>query len=222
MNLDHLGDAYDFWKRAMLNVVRKPGAALKIMPMVTGKTWREQEFSTYETVLGARTDELVSTKFDRKKGFPPRCSTGARKWQEYDLFLDPDTGIENNKDKEPSNKSPGPSNKRLGSGNNSPKSLKYLKHSELEKLLGKTNVVAVYQHAPREGNGWLKTKLANLQEDADLGKHHIKAVGYEAGRVGMIFVTKNGARSKEIEKELKKLAGPTAKERVFSSKGKTR
>jgi hypothetical protein len=199
MNQDHLGDAYDFWKRAMLDVLRRSGRTLKILPMFTDKEWKEPEISVYKTLLGAGTHEIELTKkFARSKGSSPfDDAKSAGNWSNHDLFLDPDTGVEN-KSNESRNK--------------------YLKHSELANLLGDVNVVAVYQHAPREGNGWLKTKLARLQEDADLCKHHIKAVGYEAGRVGMIFVTKNEARSKEIEKELKKLAGPTAKGRVFPSR----
>ena len=220
MNREHLGDAYDFWKRAMLDILRKSGRTLKILPMFTDdKKWKEPEISVYKTLLGACTHEIGLTKtFARSKGSSPPYFADAKdagKWREHDLFLDPDTGVEN-KSNEPGNKSKESGSKSKESGNKSPKPTRYLKHSELGDLLGKTNVVAVYQHAPREGNGWLKTKLANLQEDADLRKHHIKAVGYEAGRVGMIFATKNEARSKEIEKELKKLAGTTAARRISS------
>ena len=204
MNREHLGDAYDFWKRAMLDVLRKPRSGIRIMPMVTDKKWTKLEIGTYKTLLGARTDELVLQNFDRKEGFPPPYPTGAKKWGKYNLFLDPDTGIENKKSKKS-----GKRRERSGT-NKSPKSVRYLKHSDLEDLLGETNVVAVYQQAPREAEGWLTTKLNKLRSNG------IKAVGYEAGRVGMIFATRNKKRSREILKGLKKVAGPTAARRISS------
>jgi hypothetical protein len=211
MNREHLGDAYDFWKRAMLGILRKPRRRIKIMPMVTDKKWTKPEIGTYRTLLGARTDELVLQNFDRKEGFPPQSPTGAKKWKKYNLFLDPDTGIENKKSKKS-----GKRRERSGT-NKSPKSVRYLKHSDLEDLLGETNVVAVYQHAPREKEGWLRKKLNKLNGRRRNG---IKAVGYEAGRVGMIFATRNEERSREILEGLKKLAGPTAKGRVFPNRKK--
>jgi hypothetical protein len=189
----------------MLDVLRKSRRRIKLMPMVTDKKWTKPEIGTYRTLLGARTDELVLQNFDKKEGFPPQSPTGARKWKEYDLFLDPDTGIENKKSKKSGKRREESGTK---SGESSPKPVRYLKHSDLGDLLGKTNVVAVYQHAPREAEGWLTTKLNKLRSNG------IKAVGYEAGRVGMIFATRNKKRSREILKRLKKVAGPTAAGRV--------
>lgn len=191
MNRDHLGDAYDYWKRAMLDVLRGGGRTLKIIPMFTDDPkWSEQEVSTYEFLLGASTHEVVSpVKFHRKKGSRSYFDH-AKKWRKYDLFLDPDTGIASNKSRHSSKKN------RI--------STKHLKNSELKKLLNETNLVAVYQHAPRTGKGWLAEKLK------DLRRNHIKAVGYEAGQVGMIFATKSAKRSSDVLKRLRNIAGPTA------------
>jgi hypothetical protein len=226
MNRDHLGDAYDYWKRAMLDVLRKSGRTLKILPMFTDdKEWKEPEISVYKTLLGAGTHEIELTKkFARSKGSSPFADAkNAGKWSDYDLFLDPDTGVEN-KSNESGNKRKEPRSKRKEPGNKSPKPTRHLKHSELAHLLGKTNVVAVYQHAPREGNGWLKKKLEDLRKDLRKdktpSKDHIETVGYEAGRVGMIFATKARKRSFAMWERLRKLAGPTAKGRVFPSRKK--
>jgi hypothetical protein len=99
MNLEHLGDAYDFWKRAMLDILRKSGRTLKILPMFTDKKWKEPEISVYRTLLGACTHEIgLTEKFARIKGSSPPYFADpkdAGKWSNYDLFLDPDTGVEN-------------------------------------------------------------------------------------------------------------------------------
>jgi hypothetical protein len=197
VNRDHLGDAYDYWKRAMLDVLRGGGRTLKIIPMITDKKWKETESRIYKSLLGARAHEDVwPDTFERKEG------------QRYDLFLDPDTGIKRDKSKNHGNKRKKSSNKSEKSSK-SRVAAKHLKDSALCDLLSKTNVVAVYQHAPREPKGWLRKKIGELR------KAHIKAVGYEAGRVGMIFFTKSKDRLLDIEKNLRDLAGPTAGKRVI-------
>jgi hypothetical protein len=207
MNREHLGDGYDFFKRAMLDVLRTSRPTLKIMPMFSDRGWKDSEICIYKSLLGARAHEDVKREsFDGGSEY-------FEKRQMCDLFLDPDTGLKINKERNPRNKNKKSSNKRRESRKKGPGARQYLRSSELEKLLNATNVLAVYQHAPREPPEWLKRKLRDLRED--LRKNGIKSVGYEAGRVGMIFFTKNGKRSKEIKQELGKLVGQHSK-RVVS------
>jgi hypothetical protein len=205
MNRKHLGDGYDFFKRAMLDALGKSRLTLKIMPMVSDKDWGDSEIRIYKSLLGTRA-HVKRNRFDGRSEY-------FEKRQMCDLFLDPDTGLKIDKGRNPRNKNKKSSNKRRESRKKGPGDSQHLRSSELEKLLKETNVVAVYQHAPREPEKWLERKLGDLGED--LRKIGIKAVGYEAGRVGMIFFTKNEKRSKEIKQELRKLVGRHS-ERVVS------
>jgi len=194
MNRDYLGDALDFWKGAMLDVVRASNGGrrpVKVLPMFTGARWKRKDRDTYLALLRANDADLFDgllskndrvTKAERQAYFDAFDAGGA------DVFLDPDTGIALSR----------------ATG-------QHVRVDEVAPLVSIGNVVAVYQHRPRgdRKGRWLRRYVNAFPADDGL-----KLIGYESAQVGMLFVTRSRERAGRLRRALYQRLGPTAPDRV--------
>jgi hypothetical protein len=150
VNIKHLGDPIDQWKRAVFIALSRAGVIkrLRVAPMFTG-TWNEKDVSTYATGVGVqRGDILLTSTFSRARsgatdyfaqvqGELRRMNTAR-----LDLFVDPDTGIA-----DPTTTS------KDSSG--APKRNQRISHHEVVQLCGDTDngaLVVVYDQTCPNGS----------------------------------------------------------------------
>jgi hypothetical protein len=179
-----LGDALDFWKGSLLEVLRTastPPSPLSVLPMFTDTGWTQPELATYAGFLGLPPSALLTTSQLTRPGRAHYFATIANGFQ-GDVFLDPDNGIAPRK--------PEPA---------------HVAAAEVFALLTPENVVAVYQHRPQRVSApWL---VRYVQLVVATGA---RVVGYESAQVGMLFVTKSASRESAVRQALANRLGAVA------------
>jgi ketosteroid isomerase-like protein len=174
-----LGDAFDFWKGALLAVLREsatPARPLKVLPMLTDGDWSAADLATYASLLGVSVPDLLTTSTLT----PANRTSYFAAWEGLgdDVFLDPDTGVKTYK-----------------------VTPAYVHPDTIWRLLSDHNTAAVYQHRGRARVGWLADTVRTLRGTG------AAATGYEAGAVGMVFVTRSQARDKDLRAALSRRFG---------------
>jgi len=169
MNLNHLGDAFDFWKGGILEPLNCNLNNLHVLPMFTDEnvpcTWTEDHLQHYAQLLRIHDIERIL-----KKEVPFNRTGRGDYFQdvngELDLFIDPDIGIEPQ------------------SGGD----VKHIKLEELAMLLRKNpqRVLLVYQHSNPKKD-WLEDVLVRVRDSRPL--NGCECFAYQAGRVAMIFIS---------------------------------
>lgn len=176
MNKKHLGDAIDYWKRAMLDLFGSEVKRLRVVPMFTDGKWSRRDLDLYARVLHVKCPQIL--KHDKqfthegRRDYFASLNTAAS----YDVFLDPDTGVE-----------PG-----CGSACE-----RHVTVHELEQMLSTApgRVLFVYQHAHRK-NDWASDALDRLAEIN--GTPRCWRFAYDAGSVAMLVVSRDKERVKRL------------------------
>jgi hypothetical protein len=221
MDSKHLGDAFDHWKGAIIQLLEPKLQNLAAVPMITNERgWgkQEQKLSTYSRLLNID-EELIfqsNRKFrghmdnDRYSQVIDHFTSHTDKNHYFqqvnysgDLFLDPDTGLAF-----------------------SPFTYKGNKHvtpNEIKCLLDKDNknvrVIMVYQQSRQ---GQKKSEEQNYLEKiikyalAQIGSQNSPcyACTYCCSQVSMLFFSKNKGRIVQIKQYLRKELPYQAKRRV--------
>ena len=182
MNLQHLGDALDFWKGGVFRSLDITDQ-LRVLPMLTdAQSWTPDQLALYATLLclpGPGRILRCQVQFPenpRASYFEVPCGGGPC------IFLDPDTGI-------------GP-----GGG-------KHVTITDLDQVLSCNGVemLVVYQHAHRT-EGWLADLIATLKLNL---KAPVFVFGLDCGAAGMIFIArKSDGRFGKARSDLDGLLGP--------------
>jgi hypothetical protein len=190
MKRNHLGDSVDLWKRGLIGYLRDRDALerVEVVPMLTDdEAWTPDELAAYAKILGASFPDLLGTG--------PFTQPGRKAYFESvavstDVFVDPDTGL--NPDKE------------------LPKAAKNPAHVSAEEcgqlLLRKPpNIVMVYQHAQRTAD-WAKSQLGILRKALP----GVQVFAYQSSVVGMLFLSWDADRLRKVRFVLADLLGPSA------------
>jgi len=151
MNLDHLGDALDHWKGSMIRFLRSRDSFkdLHVLPMITDpdpkRSWGKEGFGLYARLLDVSVEDILKPDIQflpneqRKEYFSldSQC----------DLFIDPDTGIGNER----------PKKHEEGQREN------YILPSEIASLIpnGSNRLLLIYQHSTNDNMERRKTHLRN-------------------------------------------------------------
>jgi hypothetical protein len=170
MNLEHLGDALDFWKGGLMVRLINELNDIHVLPMFTDATanWTPQRLDLYAQLLGVQTPVILRsdvqfTAISRVTYFQDIACGDA------DLFADPDVGTQPN-----------------GGGD-----CRHIRFLEIAQLLpvGAKRVLLVYQHSFREEN-WTGIRL----QDVIGNLPGCSAFAYWAGSVSMIFIARDRQR----------------------------
>jgi hypothetical protein len=171
MNINHLGDAFDFWKGSFMRTLGNNLNNIKVLPMFTDvpDTWNEARLGLYAQLLGVNVQDILrpAVRFT--------MNTRGNYFQNLDdnsdLFVDPDTGIE----------PPGGGDYR------------HIRLSEIAQLLpNDTNrVVLIYQHSFHKHN-WTDACLQRIIQYKELNGCYTFA--YWAGSVSMVFIARDQQR----------------------------
>ena len=147
MNLGHLHDVFDHWKGSVIRTVVAVLHDLHVVPLCTGEAWTQEERRLYAELMGVLLnhvllpDQLFENRAKRQAYFVP-CQPDHK----YDLFLDPDTGVE-----------PDSGCTRC-----------HVTLDDLDYLLPQCSpgLVMVYQHSPRAGDNTeaVREKLRRMQQ----------------------------------------------------------
>lgn len=178
-----LGDALDFWKGALLQVLQVSAPAertVRVLPMFTDPGWTTAEMDIYAQLLGVDAEALLSTsqltKTTRSAYFAPHNGLMD------DAFVDADTGIATGKPE-----------------------VSHVTAAEVVEMLSGANVVAVYQHRPQRVSApWLAPYANRLTAEG------ARVTGYEAAEVGMLFATRSPSRDADVRRALSAKLGPAA------------
>ena len=187
MQSEFLGDAADFWKRVMLEVIG-PKKRLWVAAMVTDEEeWIGEEMTTYASLLGVPKNQIDYKLFNRESRRACFLKRDEHK-QRHDYFLDPDTGLATKRQEKKCD-------------------AQHVTFAEVKKLLSDNNIVAVYQHRRHEKGGGLRKSARRM--------HDVHVVGCECSYVGMLFVTQNWTRAQNVRQALADRLGAAADRRIF-------
>ena len=185
MNLDHLGDALDYWKGSIINVIA--GRGLRVVPMLTDRTrWTEEHFEAYARLLHRNPDNVLRKSnediFSSETRHSYFCNLGR-----HDLFLDPDTGIATDKKAKK----------------------EHISLSDIVALLrdSRSRMLLIYQHASRDKDG-LRKKLELLR--STYGLKECCMFAYDSGAVSMVVISQNRERTDKALARLKSWLGPAS------------
>jgi hypothetical protein len=200
MNINHLGDAFDFWKGRFIKELGNKLYNIKVLPMFTDKEapfpWNEDCLRLYARLIGVNVRDIL-----RQNEF--NSETRRDYFQDLDdnsdLFVDPDVGI----------KTPSKDDN------------KHIRLSEIIKLLPKDTkrIVLIYQHSARTGNRIderLREIIGELNNNI-IGKsnNNICAFAYLAGSVSMVFFARNRKRLEKMYQVLHPMTLSLPKTRVL-------
>ncbi len=181
MNINHLGDAFDFWKGSFIRKLGNTLRNLKVLPMFTDTNehfpWNNARLELYAELLGVNKQDILR----QEVRFPN--NTRGQYFQNLDnnsdLFVDPDIGIE----------PPSGSNYR------------HIRLTEIAQLLSKSTnrVVLIYQHSFHKDN-YIDVCLKKVIKFPKLKDCHTLA--YWAGSVSMVFITRDEKRRIDMYKVL--------------------
>lgn len=195
MKLPHLGDALDHWKGSVIRLLKNELTDLRVLPMLTDPTlWNPELFCVYAGLLHVNPGMILKTNIqilpedERAEYFNVDC--------QFDLFIDPDTGIGDRKiPSDPDKKN------------------EYIMPSEVASLVpdGSTRMLLIYQQATLGGI----TRIPHIRGRVDTlkmatGRHYVFA--YFAGQTSMVFVSRDTARLSRVRGHLERLLGPVARD----------
>jgi hypothetical protein len=206
MNSDHLGDAFDHWKGAIIQRLLEAKEPLlediAVVPMITKKAWGERTRKVYSGLVCV--DKVLRSKklfqYDKDKGKKEKREDYFKRiYYGGDLFLDPDTGVAISK--------------------NTYKD-EHVSLAEIEILLDdehdkrQDRVVMVYQQIRGKPKLHCRVqKIFNYPSKKTLGKP-LHLTTYDCGSVAKLFFCKDRGRLKDIQKHLKKILGGDPRNRV--------
>ncbi len=191
MQIDHLADAMDHWKGAMVEMLDGIACDLHVVPMLTdfieaGNPWQESHFKLYARLLKVPLDHVLLRDrpfrhADRQSYFGQVCLKG-----EFDLLLDPNTGIE------------------------TPTSCddRHIRLDDLAVLIPPnecSRLLLVYQHSqPYNMRDSILNRLPAIQE-------RWPSFAFWAGAVSMVFVSSDNARITACQNRVCEWLGPCAR-----------
>jgi hypothetical protein len=183
MNLKYLGDAFDHWKGSIIELLSGSLSDIHVDPMLTDiDIWKPSHFETYAKLLRVPFDNIIRYK-----------STYENIKDEWDLFLDPDTGIA----------PPSSCGK------------KHLCLKNINDLLPSTSkrLLLIYQHSFRKEN-YVQDKLNQIKNDRNLKGCHF--IGYWSGNfVSMIFISRSKQRINKVKASFNSWLGDIASTRII-------
>jgi len=196
MQSEYLGDALDFWKSNILQILQPHFAhGLRVVPMITDEPkWDDELHEAYSRILNVEEEDIFRgmnfTRAQRDVYFESVMNA----FPVQDLFLDPDTGIGLREIK--------PSIAKLS----------HVRPEEITMLTkGNDRVVIVYQHAPR----FKKWDESAAREYCSRIRSGYRA-GYVTNQGAMLFFCSDKTRLMKLTNELAAYTGEkVAKERVF-------
>ena len=188
MKLEHLGDAFDHWKGSVIVRSREALREIHVLPMFTDpepeSVWSRDRIVLYAALIGVAPERVVLTDRRFPGGLRRDYFNDARLHGDFDLLVDPDTGI------------------APPSGGDS----RHIRSDELESLLGtKDRVVLVYQHSGRtEKKGGALRRLTEIRR---LFPH---GFAVWAGEVSMFCLSRSERRSRRVRRVMERWLGPCA------------
>lgn len=193
MNLRYLGDALDHWKGSLFESLQRAALLhhLAVDAMATDpEHWRLADFSLLAQLLRVQRRQIIDhrqTLADDRTGYFSEIE------HEYDLFLDPDTGVATGKVRDKS---------------------QYLLPGEIHDLLSRQpdRVVAVYQHASRRKK--IRDRLQEVVSALEQSGQPFSCCSYESGTVAMLFLSRNPERVNRIHQHFGDLLGEHARRRT--------
>jgi len=192
MNLEFLGDAFDYWKGSLFFRLQRAGILTDFLvdPMLTDpEDWHTSDFRLYADLLQIRPIQILQHKRklrgERDQYFAEITHTG-------DLFLDPDTGID------------------LRHASHAEK---YIRVSEIRQFVGGNlpRILCVYQHIRAK-----KTRERVGELASELASHGTRIYGcsYETPTVAMLFMSARQNRIKPLNEYFKNYLGQHSSMRV--------
>ncbi len=175
MNISHLGDALDHWKGSMIRRLEQELIDIHVVPMFTdADKWADSHIDVYSKLLNVRLENILMKNFlfydeIRKKYFSDVSLRG-----DFDMFLDPDTGIEPQKPQKKKKK-------------------EYVFFDDIKSLMPNTGkrMLMIYQHSqPYNMRRSILDRLKQIQ--AELPGFYFFA--YWAGSVSMVFISRQKTR----------------------------
>ncbi len=182
MKIDDLGDAIDLWKARMLELLRgssDPPRPLRLLPMFSDHDWGPAEVETYARLLGGGVRDVLAAHRYTWAGRAAYFAVALG--DQEDVFVDPDTGILRTRG-----------------------TRAHCHMQDLERLLRADNVVCCYQHRIRWARPWLMPWSEGLWPSAPC-----EVLGYEAGQVGMIWLSRASDRLGALESTMRAALGPS-------------
>jgi hypothetical protein len=197
MKLTHLGDALDHWKGSLIRLLKRGKVLrnLRILPMITDtnakRIWSDPCFELYARLLSVNESEILKPKIElldherRSEYF----SIGSN----YDLFIDPDIGIENTKPRKEEKF----------------QREKYILLSEVAGLLRQdsSRLILIFQYSSN-GKDWLKKKTNDLKNYLSKCDESRSVFAYFAGQTSMMFMSQDSQRVKNACNCLEEFLGP--------------
>ena len=183
MNIKHLGDALDHWKGCIIRSVEKHLHDLRVVPMFTdadvNKTWSPKRLRIYAELLHVDASDILHRR--RRFESAERESYFADSGGEYDLFIDPDTGI-------------------------APKSHfdgQHIRPGDIALLLpdDTKRVLLIYQHSSREKD-WVDACLRRVVRHEP--HRTCWAFAYRGGDASMVFIARSRGRLNAMRLALKR------------------
>ena len=182
MKFDDLGDANDLWKARMLELLRgssAPPRPLRLLPMFSDRDWGPAEIETYARLLGGGTSDVLATHRFAWAGRTAYFAVALG--DREDVFVDPDAGILRTRG-----------------------TRAHCHVQDLERLLRADNVVCCCQQRIRWARPWLLPSIEGLWPTAPCD-----LLGYEGGKVGMIWLSRASGRLDALESTMRAALGPT-------------
>jgi hypothetical protein len=189
VKLDHLGDAFDHWKGAVINCTRDQLCELHVVPMRTDeKPWPSGCLRVYAKLLsvGHRRILYPEIRFcrDSRKDYFKEIAQC-----DCDLFLDPDTGI----------------------GRKGKCTEKHIKPEEIQALLPMSSkrILLIFQF-----RFFVKDPFRRKLEEL---KGHLPGCylfAYDAGPVAMVFISRSKQRMLPLYRCISSLLRSVPKRRV--------
>lgn len=182
MNLEHLGDALDYWKGGLIEMLDGLLRDLHVIPLFTDDpttAWTQDHLRLYARLLSVPRDRILACNQSFQNALRQEYFAGLSLPEQSDLFLDPDTGIAPNH------------------GGNA-------KHIRLNEIAGmlpaeSRRILLVYQHAFRKHD--YVTRALHRVVDSDQLRG-TSAFAYLGGAASMIFITRAKSRLNELHRRL--------------------
>jgi hypothetical protein len=191
MNLQFLGDAFDYWKGSVFLRLQKEGVLnnFAVDPMLTDPgDWHTDDFRLYGNLLQIRSKQILHHKTelqgDRDKYWAEIMHTG-------DLFVDPDTGI---------------TSRDAGHAE------KYIRIKEVRHLLDEksSRILCIYQHIRAK-----KTRDRVRELTAAFTEFKIYCCSYETPSVAMLFVSRKQSQIRHVNTYFNSYLGHHSDIRVY-------
>jgi hypothetical protein len=183
MNINHLGDALDHWKGCIIQSVEKHLHNLRVVPMFTDDdvttTWSPKRLRLYAELLHINTNDILHRRLRFESA--ERNTYFAELRGDYDLFIDPDTGI-------------APKSRFDG---------QHIRPGDIASLLpdDTKRVLMIYQHSSRETD-WVDACLSRVVRHEP--HRACWAFAYRGGDASMVFIARSRGRLNAMRRTLKR------------------